>query len=72
MTSFNRMAAAIDVGGAGRPDCGGCGHGVGSFPLDLREHNRRRPHMNEHAKGCVVVLGPEEGESLWQPLPSTG
>ncbi len=28
--------------------------------------------MNEFAKGCVVVLGPEEGESHWQPLPSTG
>jgi hypothetical protein len=28
--------------------------------------------MNEYAKGIVIVLGPEEGESLWQPLPSTG
>jgi mannose-6-phosphate isomerase-like protein (cupin superfamily) len=28
--------------------------------------------MNEYAKGIVIALGPEEGESLWQPLPSTG
>ena len=28
--------------------------------------------MNEYAKGIVIALGPEEGESLWQPLPSIG
>ena len=28
--------------------------------------------MNPFAKGSVVVLGPEEGELFWQPLPSTG
>lgn len=28
--------------------------------------------MSEFAKGSVVVLGPEEGESHWQPLPSRG
>src|ERR1043165_4116827 len=28
--------------------------------------------MNEHAKGGAMVLGPEDGEALWQPLPSTG
>ena len=28
--------------------------------------------MNDFAKGSIVVLGPEEGESFWQPLPSTG
>jgi hypothetical protein len=28
--------------------------------------------MNEFAKGHGVVLGPEEGESVWQPRPSTG
>src|SRR5947209_13286895 len=28
--------------------------------------------MNSHAKGSFIVLGPEEGESLWQPLPSRG
>ena len=28
--------------------------------------------MRDHAKGDVIVLGPEEGEALWQPLPSTG
>ena len=28
--------------------------------------------MNEYAKGIMIALGPEEGESLWQPLPSTG
>jgi mannose-6-phosphate isomerase-like protein (cupin superfamily) len=28
--------------------------------------------MNPFARGSVVVLGPEEGESFWQPLPSTG
>ena len=28
--------------------------------------------MSQFAKGSVVVLGPEEGESLWQPLPSRG
>jgi len=28
--------------------------------------------MSDHAKGDVLVLGPEEGEALWQPLPSTG
>ena len=28
--------------------------------------------MNAFAKGHVVVLGSEEGESFWQPLPSRG
>jgi hypothetical protein len=28
--------------------------------------------MSEFAKGPVVVLGPEDGESFWQPLPSVG
>jgi mannose-6-phosphate isomerase-like protein (cupin superfamily) len=28
--------------------------------------------VSQFAKGSVVVLGPEEGESLWQPLPSRG
>jgi mannose-6-phosphate isomerase-like protein (cupin superfamily) len=28
--------------------------------------------MNQFARGSVVVLGPDEGESLWQPLPSRG
>ena len=28
--------------------------------------------MNDFAKGPVVVLGPDEGESHWQPLPSRG
>jgi mannose-6-phosphate isomerase-like protein (cupin superfamily) len=28
--------------------------------------------MNDYTSGDVVVLGPEEGESHWQPLPSTG
>ena len=28
--------------------------------------------MSDFAKGVVIALGPEEGESLWQPLPSTG
>ena len=28
--------------------------------------------MNPFDKGAVVVLGPDEGESFWQPLPSTG
>jgi mannose-6-phosphate isomerase-like protein (cupin superfamily) len=28
--------------------------------------------MNQFAKGAVVALAPEEGESFWQPLPSTG
>jgi mannose-6-phosphate isomerase-like protein (cupin superfamily) len=28
--------------------------------------------MSDFAKGQVVVLGPDEGDSFWQPLPSTG
>ena len=28
--------------------------------------------MNDFAKGNVVVLAPDEGDSFWQPLPSTG
>ena len=28
--------------------------------------------MDAFAKGPVVVLGPDEGESFWQPLPSRG
>jgi mannose-6-phosphate isomerase-like protein (cupin superfamily) len=28
--------------------------------------------MNKFAKGVAIVLGPEEGESFWQPLPSRG
>ena len=28
--------------------------------------------MGEYAKGAAIVLGPEDGESLWQPLPSRG
>ena len=28
--------------------------------------------MNQFAKGHTVVIGPEEGESFWQPIPSSG
>ncbi len=28
--------------------------------------------MTSFAKGSAIVLGPEDGESLWQPLPSRG
>ena len=28
--------------------------------------------MNQFTKGQTVVIGPEEGESFWQPIPSTG
>ena len=28
--------------------------------------------MTAHAKGIVIALGPEDGKSFWQPLPSTG
>ena len=28
--------------------------------------------MNDFAKGNVVVLAPDQGDSFWQPLPSTG
>jgi mannose-6-phosphate isomerase-like protein (cupin superfamily) len=28
--------------------------------------------MNSFAKGVAIVLDPEEGETLWQPLPSRG
>jgi mannose-6-phosphate isomerase-like protein (cupin superfamily) len=28
--------------------------------------------MAEFAKGIVIALGPEDGESFWQPLPSRG
>src|SRR5262249_54751797 len=28
--------------------------------------------MSEHQKGVVIALAPEDGESFWQPLPSTG
>ncbi len=28
--------------------------------------------MNAFTKGPIVVLGPDEGESFWQPLPSRG
>jgi mannose-6-phosphate isomerase-like protein (cupin superfamily) len=28
--------------------------------------------VGEFSKGCSVVLGPEDGESYWQPLPSVG
>jgi mannose-6-phosphate isomerase-like protein (cupin superfamily) len=28
--------------------------------------------MSDYRKGIAIVLAPEEGESLWQPLPSTG
>ena len=28
--------------------------------------------MNKFAKGHAIVIGPEEGESFWQPVPSTG
>ena len=28
--------------------------------------------MSSFAKGSVIVLGPEDGESWWQPLPSRG
>jgi mannose-6-phosphate isomerase-like protein (cupin superfamily) len=33
---------------------------------------RRKIYMADFAKGPVVVLGPEDGPSFWQPLPSTG
>ena len=28
--------------------------------------------MDKFAKGHAIVIGPEEGESFWQPVPSTG
>jgi len=28
--------------------------------------------MSDYAKGTALVLAPEDGEALWQPLPSTG
>ena len=28
--------------------------------------------MTMHGKGIAIVVGPDEGESLWQPLPSRG
>ena len=28
--------------------------------------------MNQFAKGDVVVLGPDEGDSFWQPRPASG
>ncbi len=28
--------------------------------------------MSDYAKGPVIALGPEDGESFWQPQPSTG
>ena len=28
--------------------------------------------MSNHAEGVAIVLGPEDGESYWQPLPSRG
>ncbi len=28
--------------------------------------------VSDYAKGIVIALGPEDGESFWQPLPSTG
>src|SRR5262249_3627281 len=28
--------------------------------------------VSDYAKGIVVALGPEDGESFWQPLPSIG
>ena len=28
--------------------------------------------MNQFTKGHTVVIGPEEGESFWQPIPSSG
>src|SRR5258708_30368617 len=28
--------------------------------------------VSDYAKGIVIALGPEDGESFWQPQPSTG
>jgi len=28
--------------------------------------------VSGHGNGIVIALGPEDGESFWQPLPSTG
>ena len=28
--------------------------------------------MSNHAEGIAIVLGPEDGDSYWQPLPSRG
>jgi mannose-6-phosphate isomerase-like protein (cupin superfamily) len=28
--------------------------------------------MDDHRKGTAIVLAPEDGEALWQPLPSRG
>jgi mannose-6-phosphate isomerase-like protein (cupin superfamily) len=36
------------------------------------DHRGMETRMSEFAKGPVVVLGPDEGESFWQPLPSRG
>jgi hypothetical protein len=36
------------------------------------DHRGMETRMSKFAKGPVVVLGPDEGESFWQPLPSRG
>jgi mannose-6-phosphate isomerase-like protein (cupin superfamily) len=28
--------------------------------------------VSDNSKGTAIVLGPEDGESFWQPVPSTG
>ena len=43
----DRHEAAVDIGGAGGPDCSGGGHGVGSFPSDRAMETR----MDAFAKG---------------------
>ena len=32
----------------------------------------REAIVSDYAKGIAIALGPEEGESYWQPLPSSG
>ena len=47
---------------------------------DAKRHAAVRPgnassaqcNMNDHTKGNAIVLAPEDGESLWQPVPSIG
>src|SRR5215469_4985799 len=40
-------------------------------PTAVRAPSGVRP-MSNHAKGIAIVLGPEDGESYWQPQPSRG
>ena len=46
--------------------------GTGSGAVQTGVTSKGGIHMTDQKKGFSMVLGPDEGDSFWQPIPATG